>query len=190
MAGDVRFFGSVRFNAEANLDTEDLLDYVLRIEGRISGGLGADGSVVAEEENVGLIEAYLVQIAPLADDGVALGDVCDAHSAHLEGVYAALFDEEDEPREELAITRDWETLLHVHWLEVESRYRDSGVAVQAVEAAVRHFCPAGVVTAYRNVLELSAGEWRSLGFRKIAGSDVVYRDNTAGDPYAHPFEDE
>ena len=61
---------------------------------------------------------------------------------------------------------------------------------QAVETIIRHFCPTGVVTAYRNVLELTPEEWRALGFRKIAGSEVVYRDNTSVDPYAHPLDDE
>ena len=104
MTGPARFFGSIRFTTDVNLGTDDLHDYTLRIEGRISGGMGEDGSFVAEQENVGLIEAFLIQTAPIMADGVALGDVCDAHSAHLEGVYAALFDEEDEQREELAIT--------------------------------------------------------------------------------------
>ncbi len=144
---DLRFYGSIRFSAEAGLDPDDLADRVLRIEGRVSGGLGERGDFAAHEENVGLVEAYLVQAARLADDGLHLGDVCDAHSDQLEGVYTALFDEEDEPREDLGIAAGWDTLLHVGWLEVDPRYRQSGVVAQMVEAVIRHFCPVGLVTS-------------------------------------------
>lgn len=168
----------------------DLIDDVLRIEGRIIGGVGREGGLIAEDDNAGIVEAYLVQMMQLAADGVPFADVCEAHSAHLQGVYAALFDEEDKPRAELAIAGGWDVLLHIHWLEIEPRYRDSGVLVQAVETTIRHFCPAGLITAYLNVIELTPEEWRSLGFRKISGSEVVYRDNTSGDPYGHPLADD
>ena len=190
MAGELRFYGSVRFSAEAGLDAGDLADRVLRIEGRVSGGLGEDSRFASHEENVGLVEAYLLQAARLADDGIHFGDVCDLHSDQLEGVYAALFDEEDELREDLGIAHGWDTLLHLGWVEVDPRYRHSGVVAQMVEAVVRHFCPVGLVTAYASVLDLSIEEWRSLGFRRIAGTEVVYRDNTADDPYGHPLDDE
>lgn len=201
----MRFHGSVRFTAEAPLDLGDIADYVLRVEGRVSGGLGETGDFVSHEEGVGLVEAYLVQTTQLEIDGVDLEDVCHAHSDHLAGVFDALFgkdeaepvgaSEEDEveylePREELAIAGRWEGLLHLHWLEVDARYRDSGVVKQMVEAAVRNFCPGGLVTSYRSVLDLSVAEWGSLGFRRIAGSEVVYRDNTAADPYGHPLDEE
>jgi hypothetical protein len=124
---------------------------------------------------------------------------CSTHSDHLVGVYEALFagnDLEDveadieEPQPELAIAGRWEGLLHLHWLEIDARYRHSGVVPLAIETAIRHFCPGGLVTAYSGVLDLSMEEWTSLGFRKIADSEVVYRDNTAGDPYGHPLQEE
>ena len=66
----LRFFGSVRFTAEAGLNPSDLHDHVLRIEGGISGGLGEEASFVGEEaEDVGLVEAYLVQTARLDAEG-------------------------------------------------------------------------------------------------------------------------
>jgi len=203
--GEVRFHGSIRFTAEAPLNVGDLADYVLRIEGRVSGGLGETGDFVSHEEGVGLVEAYLVQTTQLEIDGIDLEDVCHAHSDHLAGVFDALFGREAgiyeldvetsdceflEPREGLAIAGRWEGLLHVHWLEVDARLRGSGVVKQMVEATVRHFCPGGIVTSYRSVLDLSVEEWGSLGFRRIAGSEVVYRDNTAANPYGHPLDEE
>lgn len=190
MAEPARFQGKIRFTAEASLTQHDLDDDVLRIEGRIIGGVLTDDGFVVEDDNAGFIEAYLVQTMQLASDGVSLGEVCRSHSAQLDGVYTALFDVDDEPRAELAIAGGWDALLHLHWLETEPRYRDAGVLGLAVETAIRHFCPAGLVTAYINVLELTLEEWRELGFRKIAGSDVVYRDNTSGDPYGHPVADD
>lgn len=188
MAERIRFFGTIRFAAEAGLDPDELAGRVLRIEGRVSGGLGEEASFAAHEENVGLVEAYLVQAARLADDGVHLGEVCDLHSDQLEGVYAALFDEQDELREDLAIASDWDVLVHIGWVEVDPRYRRSGVVGLMIQAMIRHFCPIGLVTAYASVLDLAHDEWRSLGFRRIAGSEVVYRDNTADDPYGHPLD--
>lgn len=189
MAEPARFQGIVRFTAEASLAQHDLDDDVLRIEGRIIGGVLTGDGFVSEDDNAGFIEVYLVQTMQLAADGVSLGEVCRSHSAHLDGVYTALFDSDDELRSELAIAGGWDALLHLHWLETEPKYRNSGVLNQAIETAIRHFCPAGLITAYINVLELTPEEWRQLGFRKIAGSDVVYRDNTSGDPYGHPVAD-
>ena len=61
--------------------------------------------------------------------------------------------------------------------------------MRAVEAVIRHFRSGGPVTAFSSVLELSAEKWRTLGFRRIAGSEVVYRDDTAADPYGHPLDE-
>lgn len=213
--GEVRFHGTVRFTADAPLDLEELADCVLRVEGRVSGGLGETGDYVSHEEGVGLVEAYLVQTTRLEIDGIDLGDVCHAHSDHLAGVFDALFgrderevaglaageaglaagevDEDEEylePKEGLSIAGRWEGLLHLHWLEVDAKCRDSGVVKQMIEATVRNFCPGGLVTSYRSVLDLSVEEWGQLGFRRIAGSEVVYRDNTAADPYGHPLDEE
>src|SRR5688500_15441769 len=172
-----KFHGSIRFAAEAPLEAGDLADYALRVEGRVSGGLGETGDYVSHEDGVGLVEAYLVQTTQLEIDGVDLEDVCRAHSDHLAGVFEALFgaeagiyevgtEEPDgeflEPREGLAIAGRSEGLLHLHWLEVDARLRDSGVVKQMVEAVVRNFCPGGIVTAYRSVLDLSAEEWGSV----------------------------
>ena len=76
------------------------------------------------------------------------------------------------------------------WLELDARFRASGVVGLTLETLVWPFCPGGVVTAYSSVLDLSAEEWGRLGFRRIAGSEVVHRDNTARDPYGHPLDEE
>ncbi|MBP89729.1 MAG: hypothetical protein CMJ64_23995 [Planctomycetaceae bacterium] len=45
------------------------------------------------------------------------------------------------------------------------------------------FCPEGLIVAVEDSLELSIEEWRQLGFRRIAESSFVFRDQLKVNPY-------
>jgi hypothetical protein len=137
------------------------------------------------------VYAFVVQTTQAMTDGVGLADAFDAHSSNLEAAFAALFDPvAEEPREELEIAPAWEGFLYLDRIVIDPAYRDRGVTVKALEATIRSFCPRGVVAARQGGMGLSVEEWKELGFVKIAGSEVIYRDNVSYNPYGPAFEEE
>lgn len=185
---------SVRFGFEVNCDGDDLDDYVIGIEGVVSVhlDLSEPGSgTVFEQEEVGRVFAYEVQTTQAENDGISLYDICDAHSSDLKSVFAALFDVElAEPKEELDVSPTWEGLLYLDRIVVEPEYRNRGVVVSALETTIRSFCPRGVIAAHPHGMGLTVDEWRELGFVKIAGSDVIFRDNASLNPYGRSNDEE
>ncbi|HEX6987309.1 MAG TPA: hypothetical protein VF170_18170 [Planctomycetaceae bacterium] len=124
-------------------------------------------------------------------DGLSLRTVCEAHSPELTDAFDALFDRDsEEPKEELGIAPAWEGLLYLDRAEIGPGYRERGVVVTALEATIRSFCPRGIVAARPERMDLSTAEWRELGFVKVAGSEVIFRDNASYNPYDPAFEEE
>jgi hypothetical protein len=179
----VDVYGHIRFTATTPLRATEPDHWVLDIEGEITGDVSHDGKEVAIEERIGRIVAFLVQTTQVFNDGVPLYEVCDAHSAVLDDVCATVFGSDDQPKPELDIEPVADGLLHVALVEVAPEYRESGVAVQAVEAAIRTYCPGGIITAHTDKVNLEPTEWERLGFQSIDGSTVVYRDDTKKNPH-------
>ena len=184
---------SVRFGFQVNCDGDEYEDYVVGVEGVVVAHLepaGGDDVAVFEEAEAGRVYAFAVQTTQAMTDGVPLCDVFDAHTSDLEAAYAALFDPvAEEPKEELDVAPAWEGFLYLARLVIDPAYRDRGVTVKALEATIRTFCPRGVVAARQNGMGLSVEEWKQLGFVKIAGSEVIFRDNASYNPYGPAFEE-
>jgi GNAT superfamily N-acetyltransferase len=185
---------SVRFGFQVDCDGDDLDDYVVGVEGVVVAHLEPpEGEPDAEFEEVesGRVYAFVVQTTQAMTDGVSLYDVFDAHSSNLEAAFAALFDPvAEEPKEELEIAPAWEGFLYLDRIVIDPAYRGRGVTVKALEATIRSFCPRGIVAAHQDGMELTIEEWKELGFVKIAGSEVIYRDNASYNPYGPAFEEE
>ena len=139
------------------------------------------GTIVAhpdmdEDIEVGEIVLRVVLAAEAIDRGEDLYDVCDVDSCLLEGIYAALFDRNGETKKELDIEVGWNNLVLVEKVEIDSRFRQTTLGVQAIETALAMFASQGLVVAVEDWLDLSIEQWKQLGFVRVAGTTLVFRD--------------
>ena len=135
------------------------------------------------EEEAGKITLKLVSVTEAVNQGEQLYDVCDADSAILEAIYATLFDTNGETKEELDIEPGWNNLLFVETVNIDSDYRNTSLRVKMIETAIAMFCSEGLIVAVGDSLELSVEEWQRLGFKRIAESQFVFRDQLRVNPY-------
>ena len=106
-----------------------------------------------------------------------------ADSAILEGLYATLFDDNGETKELLDIEPGWTNLLFVDTMTVLPKYQDTSLRVQLMETSIAMFCPDGLIVAVEDALELTQEDWRQLGFKRIAGSLFIFREQLIKNPY-------
>ena len=151
-------------------------------------GYTVSGTIIAysetdEEIETGEIVLRIVLVTEATNTGEDLFDVCDADSAVLEGIYAALVDSQGELREELDIEPGWNNLVLVEKVEVDPEFRQTTLTIQTIETALAMFASEGLVVAVEEGLELSIEEWKRLGFVRIAGKGLVFRDQLKKNPY-------
>ena len=169
------FSGTVNFTVSAGLvPWGDPGEYVHTVTGK---------ALDLNEDEVGTITLKLVSTTEAENRGENLYDVCDADSALLEAVYATLFDVNGEAMDELDIEPGWNNLLFVDAVEIKSGYEKSSLRVQLIETGIAMFCPDGLIVAVEDSMELTVEEWRRLGFRRIAESHFVFRDQLKLNPY-------
>ncbi|MHC4404105.1 MAG: hypothetical protein ACYTG0_30995 [Planctomycetota bacterium] len=177
MAKD-EFEGSVRFVMTAStVPWEDPGQYVHDIAGTALAFTDSDA-----EEEAGRITFRLVSVTEVVNRGEDLYVVCDADSAVLEAAYCALFNENRETKEELDIEPGWNSLVYIESVEVEPEYQETTLAVRLIETAIAIFCSDGLVIAVEEAFDLTIEEWRQLGFKRIAGSEFVFRDQLRVNP--------
>ena len=153
-------------------------EYVHEISGKALAFI--DGDV---EEEAGEITLRLVSVTEAVNRGEDLHEVCDADSAVLEAAYWAVFDENGETKDELDIEPGWNNLLYIGGVEIEPEYRNTTLAVRLIDTAIAIFCSDGLVIAVEDAFDLTIEEWRELGFKRIAGSEFVFRDQLRINPY-------
>ena len=175
----VEFEGAVEFAmTTGTVPWGDPSEYVHAIEGTALAFTDGD-----EEEEAGRITLRLVSVTEAVNRGEDLFVVCDADSAILEAAYWALFDEKGETKEDLDIEIGWNNLLYIESEEVEPEYHDTTIAVRLIETAIAIFCSDGLVIAVEAAFDLSIEDWRELGFKRIAESEFVFRDQLRVNPY-------
>jgi len=111
------------------------------------------------------------------------------YSGELEAAYAALFDDNDQFREELEIEA-WHNLLFIALVDINDKFAHTNLRAQAIESAIAVYGSTSLIVANQDSLNLSVDEWLQLGFKKIAGTEFVYRDNCQRNPYRQRFEDD
>ena len=135
------------------------------------------------EEDAGEITLKLVSATEAVNRGENLYDVCDADSSTLEAIYATLFDTKGEAKDELDIEPGWNNLLFIEAVKIEPEYQATSLRVQLIKTAIAMFCPEGLIVAFEDSLDLAVEDWRQLGFKRIAESPFVFRDQLRVNPY-------
>lgn len=173
------FQGSVKFAVTTGtMPWRDHSEFVHTIEGTALAFTDDD-----DEEEAGRITLRFVSVTEAINRGEDLHLVCDADSDVLEAAYCTLFDETGETKEDLDIEPGWNNLLYIEAVEAESEYQDTTLAVRLIETAIAMFCSDGLVIAVEEAFDLTIEEWRQLGFKRIAGSAFVFRDQLRVNPY-------
>lgn len=153
---------------ETPIGRSDYSDYVRALQLDISG-CDAEGDRVL----LGKIAADQVLVADAQVDGMPLFDVCDQDSQGLHDAYVALFDETGEFQSELNLDDHADTLIFIWKAVVHPRLLPY---VQGVIATIGSlFSEATVVAMWHTTTGLSDAELAALGFRRIAGSGLIYR---------------
>jgi hypothetical protein len=172
-------FGRVDFSVSSGfVPWGDPSEYVHTVTGKIVAYSETD-----EEIEAGEIVLRVVSATEVTNTGENLFDVCDADSAILEGIYAALFDQSGETKEDLDIEPGWNNLVFLEKVEVDPDHRQTTLTIQAIETALAMFASEGLVVAVEEGLELSIEEWKKLGFMRIAETGFVFRDQLKVNPY-------
>lgn len=108
-----------------------------------------------------------------------LQDICEVDPV-LKVVYDTMFEIDGETKDELDITGSWDYLLYIDSLQFGSHPANSQLRIGLIEAAIALYIPRVLVVADEKSLEVPAKEWVQLGFRRIAGSSLVFREPACG----------
>lgn len=173
------FYGAVNFSVSAGLvPWHDPSEYVYAVTGKIIAYSEADA-----EMEVGEIVLRVVLATEATNQGEDLFEVCDADSAILEGIYAALFDQSGEIKEEFDIEPGWNSLVFLEKVEIDPPHCQTTLNIQAIETALALFASEGLVVAVEEGLNLTIEAWKRLGFVRIGGTRFVFRDQLKVNPY-------
>lgn len=180
----VRFFAK---EVAANWDYEEA--FVTEVVGTVIGAISDN-----EETEFGTITLLKVSACEAANRHFSLLEICDSHSDFLVSAFTAILDANEETKDELEIEPGWCDLLVLWEFDVKPEYRKNSIVVKAFEAAMNFLGPRDLVVAAMEGehyigLELTIEEWRELGFKKVAGTQFVFRDSACLNPYTHPRPD-
>lgn len=132
-------------------------------------GNDADGNRIL----LGKIAADQVLVADAIVHGMSLFDVCDQDSQGLYEAYEALFDDTGEFQPELNIDEPADSLIFVWRAILHSRIRPYLQGV--IDSIGTLFGNDTVLAMWHQTTDLTDAELASLGFRRIAGSKLIYR---------------
>jgi len=164
--GTAMIYVSCQF--ETPIGRSDYSDYVRALQLDISG-CDADGNRIL----LGRIAADQVLVGDAQIEGLTLFDVCDQDSQGLHDAYVALFDENGEFQSELNLENHVDTLIFIWTAVVHPRLLPYLQGVIATIGSL--FSEASVVAMWHTTTGLTDAELASLGFRRIAGSVLIYR---------------
>ncbi len=122
---------------------------------------------------LGKIAADQVLIGDAQSNGMPLLDVCDQDSQGLYETYEALFDDKGEFQPELNIDVPADSLIFVWRAVLHSRLRPYLPGV--IDTIGTLFGNEAVLAMWHQTTDLSDAELSQLGFRRIAGSELIYR---------------
>ncbi len=146
----------------------DYSDYVRALRLDVSGYDDVGNRIL-----LGKIAADQVLIGDAQIHGMPLFDVCDQDSQGLYETYVALFDDKGEFQPELNIDQPADSLIFVWRAVLHSRLRPYLQGV--IDTIGTLFGNETVLAMWHRTSGLSDAELEPLGFRRIAGSELIYR---------------
>lgn len=166
---------------ETPIGRSDYSDYVRALELDVSGCDDSGHRIL-----LGKIAADQVLIADAQNHGMSLFDVCDQDSQGLYEAYAALFDDKGEFQPELEIDEPTESLIFVWRAVLHARLRPYLQGV--IDTIGTLFCNETVLVLWYRTSGMSDPELAELGFRRIAGSELIYRHSALRSAFSesHP----
>jgi len=176
---DDEVFAKVDFSVSTGVvPWDDPSEFVHIVSGKVSVYSDTDQEIQAGE-----IVLRVVLATAATNNGEDLFDVCDADSAILAGIYAALFEKNGETKDELNIEPGWNNLVFLERVEIAAEFRQTNLIIQAIETALAMFASEGLVVAVEAGLDLKVEEWKRLGFIRIARTGFLFRDQLKANPY-------
>jgi hypothetical protein len=167
---NVPVIGHVKFQVLASLfPWQDADDFVLEVQGRIRAFQEPRDEFIT----IGKLRAFLLRSAEAENAGLGAALVAREHSDELAQAYNAIF-EKEEPQPELEIYSPSMDLVYIERIELKRRYRQTGVAADAIKSLVGTF-DAGLAVASRT-LDLTAADRAALGFMGIGGTALMFLD--------------
>ena len=166
---------------ETPIHRSDYSDYVRALQLDVLGW-DADGNRFL----LGKIAADQVLISDAQNHGMPLFDVCDQDSQGLYEAWEALFDHKGEFQPELEIDEPADSLIFIWQAVLHPRLRPY---LQGIVAAIGTlFGYETVVAMWHQTTEMPDSELAALGFRRIAGSNLIYRHSALKSDFSekHP----
>lgn len=141
---------------------------------------------LANRIRLGMIAADQVLIGDAQIDGMSMFDVCDQDSQGIYEAYEALFDDKGEFQPELNIDEPADSLIFVWRSVLHSRVRPYLQGI--IDTIGTLFGNEAVLAMWHQTTDLSDVELSQLGFRRIAGSKLIYRHSALRSDYSdeHP----
>ena len=162
---------------ETPIGRSDYSDYVRSLRLDVSGCDDVGNRIL-----LGKIAADQVLVGDAQTEGMPLFDVCDQDSQGLHDTCVALFDERGEFQPELGIDEITDHFIFVWKAVLHSRLRPylQGV-IDTIGTMFGNEC---VLAMWHQTTDLSDAELASLGFRRIAGSNLIYRHSALRSDYS------
>lgn len=166
---------------ETPIGRSDYSDYVRALQLDVSAY-----DTVGNRILLGMIAADQVLIGDAQVDGMSMFDVCDQDSQGLYEAYEALFDDKGEFQPELNIDEPADSLIFVWRAVFHSRVRPYLQGI--IDNIGTLFGDDTVLAMWHQTTDLTDAELASLGFRRIAGSNLIYRHSALRSDYSdkHP----
>lgn len=185
---ELQIYGSVDYEFSQSFLPWELEDYLIVVQGRIRATVEGNGEITEDGTEVGKLELWSVRFSSVVNDREGMFDVLDAHSDILADICVNLFEDgSDEFLPELEIEPSAESLLYLRSIEVDPKYRDTSVVVDALESAIETFCPSGVVVTDNEDLELRSKEVFLLNLAVLPNTGFLYRDTCAVNPHRKKY---
>ena len=138
-----------------------------------------------EEHLIGRIALNQILWSTAELDGESLFDACDSDSQGLYEVYRILTDKAGQFRHDLAIDEPVADVLFIYSYVLHPEFAKYRCGI--LESSLMLFGCESLVVMWMDEGELNQAELASLGFRRIAGEDLIYRHSALRTSFSDEF---
>jgi hypothetical protein len=162
---------------DSSIGRFELEDYVRELEVTVSSFDEGGQQVI-----LGRVAATQVLWAAAEIDGEPLFDICDSDSQGLYEVYRTLTNKKGKIRADL---KAYEVVDHVIFVYRIVLHPDLGLYRQGIlESVITLFGYESLAVMWKDTGDFSEAELAELGFRKIAGEELIFRHSAFKTPFS------